>query len=291
MAITAVDQADGLRRLLGGSTLQICSVTSATAGVGKTVSVINLAVALARTGREVLVIDECPGHGNVIGTLGIRTRYELLDVINGERTLSEVLVRGPEGVSVLPAARGTRCLAALDLEGRERLIQCFAGLKRPLDVVLVDAGAGGSRKLPASIAAQEVLLVLSGTPASITGNYALIKKMKTQYAKRHFRILINKAHSEEEARGVFLNMARVAQRYLAVSLDYVDFIPRDGYLARAAMLCAAVVEVFPDAPSASRFRKIAHEVMRWRHREESQGNIQTFMQRWIRSSHLAAVHI
>jgi len=60
-AKAAIDQAEGLRRLLSRDALRIITVVSATAGVGKTSAVINLAVALARAGREVLILDESRG--------------------------------------------------------------------------------------------------------------------------------------------------------------------------------------------------------------------------------------
>lgn len=287
-----MDQAEGLRRLLGGNALRIITVASATPGAGKTTAVINLAVALARTGRDVLILDESPRYCNVTGMLGIAARYDLLHVINRQRTLAQVLVAGAQNVSVLPAARGVARLAGLDRDDQDRLIECFSGLPKSIDVVLVDAASGGgSKALPASLAAQDVVLVLSGTSSSITDNYALIKTLSSQYARRHFRILVNKVRSERRARAIFLNMAQAARRYLAVSLDDIGCIPPDERIERAAALCTSVVEAFPDAPSATGFRRMAREMMRWPGREESQQSIENFMQRLIQSSRLAAAGI
>ena len=285
------DQAEGLRRLLGGNAASIITVASATAGVGKTTAVINAAVALARAGREVLILDESPSRCNVAGTLGIDARYDLLHVMNRERTLAQVLVTGPEGVSVLPAARGVGRLAGLDRNAQERLIGCFRDLSRPIDMVLVDAAGGGSKALPVSVAAQDVMLVLSGTSASITENYALIKTMNSQYARRHFRILLNKVRPERAARTIFANMAHAARRYLAVSLEYIGCIPPDERLQRATALCASVVEAFPAAPSAAGFRRLAREMTRASGREGPEQSIENFMQRLIQSSRLAATGV
>jgi len=288
-----VDQAEGLRRLLARDALRIITVASATAGVGKTSSVVNLAVALARAGREVLILDESPRRSNVSDTLGVNARFDLLDVISRNRTLEQVLVAGPEGISVLPAARGVACLAKLDRDDQDRLIDCFSRLPHPVDVVLVDTATGSSgRMLPVSLAAQDVVLVLSRTTASITDNYALIKTMSLQYAKRHFRILVNKVHSEREARTIFVNMAQAAKRYLSVSLDYIGCIPPDDKLQRATALCTSVVEAFPAAPSATGFRRAADEVMCWsRQAVQTEESIENFMQRLIQSSRLGAASI
>ena len=292
MARVNIDQAEGLRRLLARDTLRIVTVASATSGVGKTSTVINLAVALAKAGREVLILDGSPRRGNVSDTLGINARFDLLDVINRDRTLEQVLMTGPEGISVLPAAHGIARLAGLNRDGQDRLIGCFRKLPNPVNMVLVDTAPGnGGKALPASLAAQDVMLVLSRTSSSITDNYALIKTMSLQYAKRHFRILVNKARSEREAQALFSNMEQAAKRYLSVSLDYIGFIPPDDKLERATALCKPVVEAFPAAPSATGFRRVAAEMMGWSRQAETEESMENFMQRLIQSSRLGAASI
>lgn len=292
MAKAAIDQAEGLRRLLSRDALRIITVVSATAGVGKTSAVINLAVALARAGREVLILDESPRRNNVSDSLGINARFDLLDVINSKKSLEQVLVPGPEGISVLPAAHGVRRLAGLDKDDQHRLIGCFNRLANPVGVVLVDtATENSSMALPASIVAHDVMVVLSRSTSSITDNYALIKTMSMQYAKKHFRILVNKVRTEKEARAIFSNIAEASQRYLSVSLDYAGFIPPDDRLERATALCVPVVDTFPAASSAAGFRRMADEMTGWSrrgHAEESMGN---FMRRLIQNSRLGAATI
>ena len=60
---------------------------------------INLAAALARSGKDVLVIDENAGANNVSATLGLNAHRDLLDVIRRDKTLDEVIIPGPEGFS------------------------------------------------------------------------------------------------------------------------------------------------------------------------------------------------
>lgn len=288
MARTAIDQAEGLRRLLFRDALRIVTVVSATAGVGKTSAVINLAVALAREGREVLVLDESPNQNNVCDSLGINARFDLLDVINSKKSLEQVLVPGPEGISVLPAAHGVRRLAGLDKDDQHRLVGCFNRLANPVGVVLVDTATGsGGVALPASIVAHDVMVVLSRSTSSITDNYALIKTMSMQYAKKHFCILVNKVRTEKEARAIFSNMAQACQRYLSVSLDYAGFIPPDDRLERAAALCTPVVEAFPAATSAAGFRRMADEMAGWSRRGNAEVSIGHFMRRLIQNSRLS----
>jgi flagellar biosynthesis protein FlhG len=255
--------------------------------VGKTSVVVNLAVALAKNGKDVLILDENPCHNNVCANLGIKARYDLLHVINQDKTLDQVILKGPEGISILPALRGVNSLSKLQPSDQDRLIDSFDNLQRSVDVVLVDAAVGSTgHVLSMSLAAQEVLMVLSPSKPAITGAYSLIKLMSQEYAKRNFRILINKAESEEEAKSIFDNVHQAAQRYLSLSPDFMGFIPLDDKLQRSAQLSRAVVEAFPNAASAVSYRKLAAGLQDWSRIDNYDGGVENFMQRLIRSSHL-----
>ena len=82
-----VDQAAGLRRLLGGGQLQVVTFTAGREGLGRSLAVANIAAVLARLGKEVLVLDENSGNDNVAAAFGLAGRFDLLHVLNGERYL------------------------------------------------------------------------------------------------------------------------------------------------------------------------------------------------------------
>ena len=101
---------------------RVIAVTSGKGGVGKTNVVLNLALALARSGQRVLVFDADLGLGNVDVLLGIVPRYTLSDVLAGERRLREIMIQGPEGIMILPAGSAEWDLTALSPE-QQVLIQ------------------------------------------------------------------------------------------------------------------------------------------------------------------------
>jgi flagellar biosynthesis protein FlhG len=287
MARLMADQAEGLRQLQVSDAVRIIAVAGGGAGVGKTSAVVNLAMALAKNGKHVLVLDENPRHNNVNACLGLKARYDLLHVINRDKTLEQVILPGPEGISLLTAMRGIYSLARLSQDDQERLIMSFGRLPKPVDVVLVDTAVGGKNHiLPLSLAAQQVLVVLSGSVSSITGAYALIKTLSQEYAKRHFLVLLNKVRLEPEAGVIFDNISQVAQRHLSVSLDFVGCIPSDEKLRRSTQLCRSVVESFPASASAAAFRRLADILLRRPSPGDYGGGVEDFMRRLVRSSRL-----
>jgi flagellar biosynthesis protein FlhG len=252
---TIHDQAEGLRRLLVQDCLHVITVISGHTGSGRTTTVINLAAAMAGDGKNVLVIDENAGANNVSATLGLSAHRDLLDVIRRDKTLDEVIISRPGGLFILPAGRGMRVLGTLGADDQAHLVASFAGLAKPVDLVLIDAAPGrSSRLLPLTLANHEILVVVSPEPASITAAYALIKHISSvSKEKRGLHVLVNRARNEAEAQMIFGNMAGVASRHLGLILDFMGFVPQDGKLC----LGRAVADAFPAAASAVAFHHAA----------------------------------
>ncbi len=290
MAKVIRDQAAGLRGLSAlrtDNSIRIVAVAGGKKGVGKTSVVVNLAMMLAKNGKHVLILDESPRNNNVNAHLGLHAHHDLAHVINRDKKLDQVILQGPHDVSVLTAMRGIRSLAKLNVDDQDWLIKCFSELSKPIDVVLIDTAiGGGSQVLPLSLASQQVLIVLSGSPTSITDAYALIKVMSREYAKQHFLILVNKVKSDQAAHAIFDNIASVARQHLSVSLDYLGCIHMDEKLRRSTQLCRSVVDAFPASSSAIGFRQIADDLLCCSCPDDYGGGVENFMQRLIRTSHL-----
>lgn len=289
MAEFAIDQAEGLRRLLNRNFVRVITVTSGRQGVGKTQAVLNLATALARRGRRVMVFDEQAGRTNLEHTLGLAARFDLLDVVKRERRLEDVLLPGPDGVEVVPAARGVKALGELSAEEQEWLVQSFNTLSDSVDVVLIDAVAGlADHALSLTLAAQEVVITLSPDPTSITDAYALIKRLSRDYGKQRFRVLVSKVREAGEGENIFRNFAATAQRFLGVKILFLGEVPFDEQLRQAVRLHQPVVDAFPVAPAAAAFRRLAEAVDEWPCPRDENGRLDGFMQRLIMNSRLTA---
>jgi hypothetical protein len=110
------DQAAGLRRLLGGGQqLQVVTFVAGCEGVGRSVAVANIGVALARLGKEVLIIDEHASRDDIASSFGLMARYDLLNVVQREIGLPQVLLQPMHGLRILPAARAVKKLGRLSL--------------------------------------------------------------------------------------------------------------------------------------------------------------------------------
>ncbi|MFN4325835.1 MAG: MinD/ParA family protein [Azonexus sp.] len=286
MADFRVDQAAGLRRLLGGGQqLQVITFVAGCEGVGRSVAVANIGVALARLGKEVLIIDEHPPGDDIATTFGLVARGDLLHVVQRETALAQVLLQPMRGLRVLPAARAVKKLGRLSLHQQQTLLDAMSGLDRPVDVILVDASTAHPHGFsPFGLAAQEAVVVLSGSSASITEAYALIKKVSHAFARKHFRILVNKVRSLPDARSIYENIAQVAAQRGIARLDYAGAVPLDESLRQAVQLGRPVLLQAPDSPSAAAFRDIASDMLYWQRSDSEAAGVEQFMQQLLHLS-------
>ncbi|MCE9551125.1 MAG: AAA family ATPase [Betaproteobacteria bacterium] len=246
------DQAEGLRRLLVRASTRVITVAAARTGFGATSVVVNLATALARAGKEVLILDESQSHNNVSTMLALKpyhkSHHDLLHAVRREKMMHEIMQHnGSQNIRILPVAR-----------------------KEP--------------DISGSLAPnQPLMLVLNSTASAITESYALIKRMAMQDGRQNFGIVVNKACDEQAARLIFGNVARVARRHLQVCVEYLGYIPFDEKLKRATQLCRPVLEVFPAAQSALAFGELGRNLMLLPASEsEESGGLPHIMQRFIR---------
>jgi len=255
MSEMRVDQAAGLRRMAQPNPVRVIAVTSGKGGVGKTNVSVNLAVALADTGKQVMLLDADLSLANIDVLLGLHPDKNLSHVIDGERSLEEIIVTGPSGIMVVPASSGVKRLSELSTMENAGLIRAFSELNHDVDILIIDTAAGINESVTSfSRAAQEVVVVVCDEPASITDAYALIKVLNVEYGIQRFRVLANQAHSAQEGRELFNKISRVTDRYLDVTLEFMGTIPHDDYLKKAVRKQRAVVQAYPRSRSSMAFK-------------------------------------
>jgi flagellar biosynthesis protein FlhG len=289
MSLQPADQAQGLRRLLGKQIPKVITLVSGGARIGKTCAAINLAVAIAKAGRSVMLLDENCGPRNVTGTLGIDTVADMADTVRGQRALERTLVPGPEGLVILPAGRGIQALAGINAGGRDRLVEGFARVGGALDFILVDTAAGTlSRLLPLAHPEQETILITTCSGTGQANALGMIKFMHRRLGTRNLHLLVSMTRSQAEGEAAYYNLANVADRHLGAGLELFGVVPVDERIAQSAHVGRAAVEMFPQAPSSVQWRRQAREIMQWPLPREAAEGIDRFVQRLILGSRVQA---
>lgn len=260
---------------------RVITVTSGKGGVGKTNVVVNLGIACQRMGKKVLIFDADLGLANIDIIFGLNPVQNIEEIITEGNELSQIIVEGPEGVSIIPASSGVHELTHLSEGQKINLLNEFDNLNRMFDILLIDTGAGiSSNVIYFNLAAEERIVVVTPEPTSRTDAYALIKVMFQEHGVNHFNLLMNMVRDEKEAVSVYQNLSRVVAKFMGgVSLDYAGFIVRDDHLPRAVSRRKPVLCVYPEAASSGCFNILATYLVEQMGRRPIDGNIKFFWKR------------
>ncbi len=236
---------------------RITAITSGKGGVGKTFVAANLAAALARQGRKVLVLDADLGLANLDVVLNLYPKITLHDVFTKKATLPEAILPAPGGFDVLLAGSGMVEYSRMTPEVREQLQRVISEVAPRYDHVLLDTGAGISDVVLYTVSlAQDVLVVVTPEPTSMTDAYATIKVLATTQGRRRLALLVNQVRRPGEGRAVRQQLQTVVDRYVvpgidgAVRLDLLGEVPTDPLVREAVLKRQLLLEVLPGTPAS-----------------------------------------
>lgn len=242
---------------------RVIAITSGKGGVGKTNIVANMGYTLCKAGKRVLIFDADLGLGNLDVLLGLTPQYNLSHVIDGKKRLSDIIVSGPGRLKIMPASSGIQSLTKLTHSQKVRIFNDLSLLLSDYDIVLIDTAAGiSSNVLYFNASANEIMVVVTPEPTSITDAYALMKILSVKYQEKHFRLLVNLAKNEREADEVSRQLCLVANRFLDVSIDYFGNILADNNVKIGVRKQKVVSEMAPMSQASRDFFQLAHKLIR-----------------------------
>lgn len=263
------DQAAQLRKIIKNqpsqdtsvdSKAKIITITSGKGGVGKSNTVVNIALALKELGKKVVILDADLGLANIEVLLGIIPSYNLSYVLNGSKTILEIIEENEDGISFISGGSGIRELMFLNNTQIIQFANNISELEKIVDFILIDTSAGiTDAVLSFCKLAHEVVFITTPEPTSITDSYALMKTFQSKYNEDLpvFKLLINKAETVNEAQQVYTKLSSVCQHFLNITTQYIGYIPFDYNIIRAAKVQQPICKCYPKSIASIAYRDIA----------------------------------
>lgn len=250
---------------------RVLTVASGKGGVGKTNLVVNLGIALARRGLKVGILDADLGLANIDIVLGVVPPFNLVHVLRGEKSISDIMVRGPEGVQVFAGGSGVYELANVAQWHLDRFVAGLRELDGAMDFCLIDTGAGIGRQVMSFVdAAQEAVVVTTPEPTAVTDAYGLVKMLSLHNQEAVVRIVANMVENEAEGKAVFERLRMVSRRFLGLELEYLGSVERDSAVTRAVRDQRPFIVGSPQSRAAQSIQRLA-DVLTERAPEHPQG--------------------
>ena len=221
------------------------SITSGKGGVGKSSIVSNMAYMLTSMGQLTYIFDADLSLGNIDVMFGMVPKFNVRDLIEGKKHITDVVAEGPFGIKIIPATSGVSELSHLSMEERQILVSSFRELP-DYDFLIVDTSAGlSSNVVYFNAISEDIFIVVTPDPASLTDSYAVIKALRGKTGQKNFNIIMNLVRDEKEALEMFKKIVTVADKFLDVYLDFFGYIPADNNISAATRKQKLWAEHFP----------------------------------------------
>lgn len=263
MAATAKSK-ETMREISVVSKAKTIAITSGKGGVGKTSIALNLAIAFAQRGHRVLLLDADLNLANLDILMGLTPQYTLRDVLQGTKSLSEILIVGPGGVELLPANSGALDLWNLDNALTAPIFYQLAELETLYDFLIIDTASGiAPYVMDFVVSAQEVLVVTLPEPTAMMDAYAVIKMASRRKEEVRIRMIINQVSNKEEARSTFDKIQKAAHHFLGTDIEPAGIILSDHHVVQAVKRREPFLMVYPQCPASRCIIALAGRFIAW----------------------------
>jgi flagellar biosynthesis protein FlhG len=264
------DQATALRALVSRRIQQdalpddqrppIVAVAAGQREVGCTTLAINLAVAAARKGRRVVLLDAAGTRDAIAPRCGLDSRGTLHDVLTAHKLIDEVLLDGPAGVRIVPGGEAIPPTAIGELPaGHARHPpNPLHALGPHAELLVVDLGTAEQGWLSLTPPTDALWLVATPDPHCLLDTYARIKSLPPEGPSRITpRLIVNQAADAEAAARVHERIDQCCCRFLGGSVDLAGHVPRDSAIVEAERRLRPVMTEFAESKAARSLEQLA----------------------------------
>lgn len=261
------DQAEQLRKQLltfqdqgkpADSQTKVITVCSGKGGVGKSNFSLNFALSLIQQNKKVIIFDVDLGLANIDVLMGLTPRKNMLTMLEHNLSIWDIIEKGPEGLQLVAGGSGFNHLFHSDQSKLDKLFQELGRLHGQIDYIILDTGAGLSNEsLRFILAADDVIVVTTPEPTSITDAYAVLKMTFLQNPDINIQLVINRCStlSEGQATGEKLNM--VSKQFLKKDVQVLGYIPDDPNVMKAVKKQTPFLLQFPSTEASVAIKKLS----------------------------------
>ncbi|WP_080846431.1 MinD/ParA family protein [Cytobacillus gottheilii] len=261
------DQAAKLRSRLENKGLErktrTIAVMSGKGGVGKSNISLNMALTLSGSGHKVLLIDMDIGMGNIDILMGTSPPFTIADFFQNNVGLERIIVTGPRSLDYIAGGTGLSHFIDFDPEHMNRFMDEFQQLLYQYDFVFFDMGAGISEHSSKFIlSAEDVIVVTTTEPPSITDAYAAVKHVKLLNDQIPFHLIINRVQSEKEGKETFQRINDALKKFLGIDTTFLGAIPDDKNISLAVKRQIPLVLYNERSPAAKGIKELTGLLLR-----------------------------
>jgi flagellar biosynthesis protein FlhG len=241
---------------------RVVVVTSGKGGAGKSTVALNLALSMCANGQKVVLMDADLGLGNIDIMLGLVPEYNLYHMITNKKSLRDIIITGPDNLKIIPGGSGISELANLNDEQLRRILVELGTLDGEYDYMIIDTGAGISNSVTSFLlASDDVIVVTTPEPTSLTDAYGIIKTMARAEFKGRIYLVVNRAANNVEGILTAEKLKIVIKKFLGLEINLLGYITNEPLIEEGIRRQEPFLKLFPRAQAAGDIKKLARNLM------------------------------
>ncbi|MGS0764278.1 MinD/ParA family protein [Syntrophomonas curvata] len=242
---------------------RVVVISSGKGGVGKSTLALNIALCLCLRGKRILLMDADMGLANIDIMLGLVPKYNIHHMIQGKKSLKDIIIAGPGGLSIIPGGSGIAELADLGEIDLKRIMVELGKLDGDFDYMIIDTGAGiSSNVLSFLLSADDVIFITTPEPTSMTDAYGMIKAVAKKSEDKVLYLVVNRAADSTEGVLVAEKFKLVCERFLNLKINILGHVINEPMVGEGIRRQQAFIEIFPRSVAARNINSIAANLIR-----------------------------
>ena len=213
---------------------------------------------------------------------GAIPKYNLSDLIYRGKDLNDIIMKGPMDIGFISGGSGISGFGDLTKDQLTYLVYKIKELESMADIIIIDTGAGiSSAVMDFVVASNEVILVTTPEPTSITDSYSLLKALNKRddfdRSQNHIKIVANRVRSYEEGVNLYNKLNVVVSKFLNFNIEFLGIIENDDNMSKAVIQQKPISMAYPNSKGAKSFKKISDTLLEMTTTDEDEQKGLAFM--------------
>jgi flagellar biosynthesis protein FlhG len=216
----------------------------------------NIAAAISKQKKRVIVLDAHRGKIDASIPLGITVRLTLEDALRSSRQASEAMYTGALNVKFVKIGDISSYLNRLDFEAKKKFINQWACFEEESDIILI------SEPVPLfALASQEMAFFTSPSSKTVTSTYGRVKQVLENSKDARLYLVVNMCNTEKEAKGLSKRFISTVKRFLNAEIEDLGYVLLEPEVVKSLKSKALFIVKYPYSAASGSVYSMAHKML------------------------------